>query len=98
MPDKHDDDRPKAETKAETKPRPRPVHERKADAIEPGTLVTAKDRDGVGRVLSLSEDGGTARVTWPRPRLESDEPVSELTIKPEPKARPEPRQEQGPDA
>lgn len=81
---------------AEPKPKPKPVHKRKADAIEPGALVTAKDRDGVGRVLSLSEDGGTARVTWPRPRLESDEPVSGLSVKPEPRPKPEPKQEPAP--
>lgn len=71
-------------------PRPKPDHRRKAGAIEPGTLVTAKDRDGVGRVLSLSEDGETARVTWPKPRLESDEPVSGLTAKPDRKPKAEP--------
>lgn len=84
MPDKHDDEKPKADDdapKARAKARPK---------VEPGALVTLKGghtdgvpatfREAVGRVVSV--DDGRAYVTWPTLRTELTHAVADLEPQP----------------
>ena len=84
MPDKHDDDRPKADDDA---PKPKPSARAK---VEPGALVTLKGghadgvpatfREAVGRVVAI--DDGQAYVTWPTLRTELTHAVADLEPQP----------------